>query len=193
MQQLGTDKQFLRSKLALGSAESSLVQDRPQRSSLQLLKRPDELPSSSDAVRNLCLALGLAAQLARDIRCPTSVIENALQTFLAAVGLSQKYLPIGASDVGRPTGAQVTDSFKCSTSDSPLSAREREILELISHGLSNKQIARTLHIGPETVKSHISRVFIKLEVEKRAQAVALARDLGMIGPAVGSRGINGHS
>jgi LuxR family maltose regulon positive regulatory protein len=62
----------------------------------------------------------------------------------------------------------------------PLSAREGAILNLIARGLSNKEIARSLAIAPETVKSHVKNIFIKLEAEKRAQAVARAQSLGLI-------------
>jgi LuxR family transcriptional regulator, maltose regulon positive regulatory protein len=62
-----------------------------------------------------------------------------------------------------------------------LSARESEILKLIADGLSNKEIARTLAITPETVKSHVKHIFIKLSVEKRAQAVSRAQMLGLAG------------
>jgi LuxR family transcriptional regulator, maltose regulon positive regulatory protein len=55
-----------------------------------------------------------------------------------------------------------------------LSPRERTILELIAQGQSNKEIARELGITPETVKSHVKNIFIKLEVDKRAKAVARA-------------------
>jgi len=62
-----------------------------------------------------------------------------------------------------------------------LSPRERDILRLIAEGLSNKQIAKDLTIAPETVKSHIKHIFIKLNVEKRAQAVSRAQILGLAG------------
>jgi LuxR family maltose regulon positive regulatory protein len=62
----------------------------------------------------------------------------------------------------------------------PLSAREGAILNLIAKGLSNKEIARSLAIAPETVKSHVKNIFIKLDAEKRAQAVARAQSLGLI-------------
>jgi LuxR family transcriptional regulator, maltose regulon positive regulatory protein len=62
-----------------------------------------------------------------------------------------------------------------------LSAREGAILKLIAEGLSNKEIARTLAVTPETVKSHVKHIFIKLNVEKRAQAVARAQTLGLTG------------
>jgi LuxR family maltose regulon positive regulatory protein len=61
-----------------------------------------------------------------------------------------------------------------------LSTRETEILKLIAQGLSNKEIARSLDIGPETVKSHLKSVFTKLGVERRAQAVSRAQTLGLV-------------
>ena len=61
-----------------------------------------------------------------------------------------------------------------------LSTRETEILKLIAQGLSNKEIARGLDIGPETVKSHLKSVFTKLGVERRAQAVSRAQTLGLV-------------
>jgi LuxR family maltose regulon positive regulatory protein len=61
-----------------------------------------------------------------------------------------------------------------------LSAREGAILKLIAQGLSNKEIARNLAIAPETVKSHVKRIFMKLGAEKRAQAVARAQSLGLV-------------
>jgi LuxR family maltose regulon positive regulatory protein len=62
----------------------------------------------------------------------------------------------------------------------PLSAREGVILKLIAQGLSNKEIARNLAIAPETVKTHVKHIFIKLGSEKRAQAVARAQSLGLV-------------
>jgi LuxR family maltose regulon positive regulatory protein len=46
--------------------------------------------------------------------------------------------------------------------------------------MSNKIIARELHIAPETVKSHAKRIFIKLSTKTRAEAVARANELGLI-------------
>ncbi|MEA3131229.1 MAG: hypothetical protein QOF46_3024, partial [Paraburkholderia sp.] len=61
-----------------------------------------------------------------------------------------------------------------------LSPRERNIVELIAEGQSNKEIARALGITPETVKSHVKSIFVKLAVDKRAQAVARAQALGLV-------------
>jgi DNA-binding CsgD family transcriptional regulator len=61
-----------------------------------------------------------------------------------------------------------------------LSPRECEILELLASGASNKEIARRLDISPNTVKTHAARVYEKLEVRKRMQAVEKARFLALI-------------
>ena len=61
-----------------------------------------------------------------------------------------------------------------------LTARERAILELVAQGQSNKEMGRTLSISPETVKTHLGRVFGKLGVERRAQAIARAKDLALL-------------
>src|SRR6266851_858685 len=59
-----------------------------------------------------------------------------------------------------------------------LTARERDVLAMISQGCSNKRIARTLEISPETVKSHVKRIFLKLAVSTRTEAVIRAAVLG---------------
>jgi PAS domain S-box-containing protein len=61
-----------------------------------------------------------------------------------------------------------------------LSARERAIVRMMGHGLSNKGIARQLSIAPETVKSHAKSIFWKLTVRSRAEAVYRAAALGLI-------------
>ena len=61
-----------------------------------------------------------------------------------------------------------------------LSPREVEILEALASGESNKEMARRLGISPNTVKTHIARVYEKLEVQKRVQAIEKARLLALI-------------
>jgi LuxR family maltose regulon positive regulatory protein len=68
-----------------------------------------------------------------------------------------------------------------SASVDSLSPRERAVLELVGCGQSNKDIARTLSISPETVKSHVKNIFAKLAVERRAQAVSRAMSFGLVG------------
>jgi len=61
-----------------------------------------------------------------------------------------------------------------------LSARECEILGLIGEGFPNKRIALVLAISPETVKSHVKRIFLKLAAGTRAEAVSRAKSLGLL-------------
>lgn len=61
---------------------------------------------------------------------------------------------------------------------SELTARECEVLELVTHGLDNAQIAAWLELSEKTVRNHITGIFSKLEVATRTQAVVRARDAG---------------
>ncbi|GAA1552198.1 response regulator transcription factor [Kribbella hippodromi] len=68
-----------------------------------------------------------------------------------------------------------------SPAPSPLAARERQVLELVAKGTSNRDIARELFISEATVKTHLSHVFTKLGVTDRAAAVAKGYDQGILG------------
>jgi DNA-binding NarL/FixJ family response regulator len=61
-----------------------------------------------------------------------------------------------------------------------LTPREREVLALVGEGATNLQIAETLGIGSETVKTLLARIFVKLGVSRRAQAVAVAHERGIL-------------
>lgn len=62
-----------------------------------------------------------------------------------------------------------------------MTAREREVLDLIARALDNAGISERLFLSPNTVRNHISRVFAKLGVASPAQAIVLAREAGMGG------------
>ncbi|MFI5731409.1 response regulator [Kribbella sp. NPDC051587] len=64
---------------------------------------------------------------------------------------------------------------------SPLAAREREVLVLVAKGTSNREIARELFISEATVKTHLSHIFTKLDVNDRAAAVAKGYEQGILG------------
>lgn len=60
-----------------------------------------------------------------------------------------------------------------------LTAREREVLDLIARGLGNAEISTRLYLSPKTVRNHISNIFTKLQVADRAQAIVRAREAGL--------------
>src|SRR6185436_10001603 len=61
-----------------------------------------------------------------------------------------------------------------------ISGRELEVLQLLAAGSSNKEIARQLEVSPNTVKTHVARLFEKLGASRRTQAIVRARELGVI-------------
>lgn len=62
---------------------------------------------------------------------------------------------------------------------SDLTSREREVLELIARGLTNEAIAEQLIVTPKTVRNYVTRIYDKLDVNRRAQAVVRAREAGL--------------
>ena len=95
---------------------------------------------------------------------------DSLRTSLSAVSYE--------SEIALANSAKQSEEMQ--HSGARLSARERTIVLLMGHGLSNKRIARQLSIAPETVKSHAKSIFWKLTVQTRAHAVYRASELGLI-------------
>ncbi|MFI8458908.1 response regulator [Kitasatospora sp. NPDC085464] len=67
----------------------------------------------------------------------------------------------------------------------PLTPREAEVLALLGRGLSNTELARELTLSESTVKTHVARIFAKLNLRDRAQAVVLAYETGLVAPGGG--------
>ena len=61
-----------------------------------------------------------------------------------------------------------------------LTPKEREVMELLAHNLSNKEIGRAMQVGETTIKWHVKNLFAKLDAGTRKQVVLRARILGLI-------------
>jgi DNA-binding NarL/FixJ family response regulator len=83
--------------------------------------------------------------------------------------------------IERMAGQAVADSSARERLDE-LTAREREVLELIARGLSNSEIATAFVIEPSTVKTHVKRILMKLRLRDRVQAVIFAYESGLTKP-----------
>jgi LuxR family transcriptional regulator, maltose regulon positive regulatory protein len=108
------------------------------------------------------------ATLISGTRTPTSK-DRELPPIVGSL-FSQWDARIGGDGAAQP-GSRASD---------PLTVRERDVLAMISQGLSNKRVARALEISPETVKSHVKHIFLKLTVGTRAEAVSRAGLLGLL-------------
>jgi len=101
---------------------------------------------------------------------------------LESQSLTEPHLRAYVSKLVPHFGADVSVDIKQPTGDTliePLSERELEVLRLIAQGLSNQEITRKLFVALSTVKGHNLRIFAKLQVKNRTEAVARARELGL--------------
>ena len=103
---------------------------------------------------------------------PDATAEE-LEAAIAAVAEGLVVLP-------RLLTERVLHSVTVGDLDEPLTNREREVLELLAQGLSNKLIAGELHISEHTVKFHISSLYAKLDVSSRAEAVSQGARYGLL-------------
>jgi DNA-binding CsgD family transcriptional regulator len=109
------------------------------------------------------------------------VRTHATETYLLLVALAFMGLGIwvGARLFRRPPPAAFEPNLKVRETLG-VSDRELEVLELLAAGCSNKEIAHELNVSPNTVKTHVARLFEKLEAKRRTEAISRARELGMI-------------
>jgi DNA-binding CsgD family transcriptional regulator len=100
--------------------------------------------------------------------------------FLIAVAFLTLGLYVGARVLGAPPPPANFDGNPKARAALGISASEMTVLEEIAAGHSNKEIAARLHISPNTVKTHASRLFEKLGAKRRTDAVKKARELGIV-------------
>jgi predicted ATPase/DNA-binding CsgD family transcriptional regulator len=96
------------------------------------------------------------------------------------VELSTPSMHIEVASFSPNSQADQPDAFRTQPLIDPLTEREREVLQLIANGLSNQQIAQELILSVGTVKWHIHQIYSKLNVKKRTQAIARARELDLL-------------
>jgi DNA-binding CsgD family transcriptional regulator len=128
----------------------------------------------------LALGLGATAFQWLEYRYATRAFSSEIYIALVALGFVSLGVWAGARLTPRAPLREAFARNDAAIRSLGLSPRECEILELLASGASNKEIARTLGISPNTVKTHAARVYEKLEVEKRMQAVEKARFLALI-------------
>jgi LuxR family maltose regulon positive regulatory protein len=99
------------------------------------------------------------------------------------------FAPVEAAPPPRPEGtrhdahlppASPAQPLRAQPLIEPLSARELEVLQLIAQGLSNGEISARLFLALSTVKGHNRNIFDKLQVQSRTEAIARARELGLL-------------
>ena len=140
------------------------------------------------------------SDLAAQVRCPTLVLHARLDARVpfeegkrvAALIPGARFVPLESRNhvllEGEPAFRQCFDEIRAFVAEHStpqpqssfpnLTPRERQLLELLAHGLDNLQIAAHLEVSEKTVRNKVSAVFDKLEVASRAQAIVLARNAG---------------
>ncbi len=86
---------------------------------------------------------------------------------------------IGARVLGAPRAASFAGNPKAQAALG-ISPRELTVLQEMALGRSNKEIAALLEVAPDTVKTHVARLFEKLDARRRTEAINKARELGIV-------------
>lgn len=131
-----------------------------------------------EAVCRLRLAEAIAAQGDRRATAPELIRAHDIAGRLGASGLLAEARALGrrygvALPTARPSSATADLMV-------PLTAREREVLELVAEGRTNDEIAGRLFMSPKTASVHVSRILGKLRAGNRTEAVAIARRAGLV-------------
>lgn len=131
------------------------------------------------AIYGALLAAGTLALQWLDYRRLALGHAGDIYLFLVAAGFLGLGVYIGARVFARPAAAPFDGNPKAVASLN-ISPRELTVLQELAAGHSNKEIARRLSIAPDTVKTHVARLFEKLEAKRRTDAINKARELGIL-------------
>jgi LuxR family transcriptional regulator, maltose regulon positive regulatory protein len=199
-QRLGLPISQARVHLALGEAPAALAVLAPLSRQAEAKRWPDErlkvmilqaialqaCGEAEEAVQLLsqALALGEPGGFVRVFVDEGLPLAHLLST-AAARGIMPSYTgrllaAFAAEERNRHTESNRSTAATVQTLAEPLSERELEILQLIAQGLSNHEIGERLFIALDTVKGHNRRIFEKLQVQRRTEAVARARSLNLL-------------
>ncbi|NUS16374.1 MAG: response regulator transcription factor [Streptomyces sp.] len=110
----------------------------------------------------------------------TAIRSVAASDAVVAPRITRRLLEHFAHQLPAPGGGDGSDGDERL---SRLTAREREVLVEVGRGLSNTEIAGALHLAEATVKTHLSRILVKLELRDRVQAVVFAYESRLVRPA----------
>jgi DNA-binding CsgD family transcriptional regulator len=124
--------------------------------------------------------LAVGAVLLEWLQFRLLVVTHATAVFVGLIAIA--FLGLGVW-VGWRLFRRASATFEINTQASAtlgISGRELQVLELLAAGRSNKEIARQLEVSPNTVKTHVTRLFEKLGARRRTEAILKARELGMI-------------
>jgi len=136
------------------------------------------------------LAMGTALVVLRFLEIRFFVFSYPMEIFVG--GLALLFLSIGiwlAPKFTKPKTIIVEKNIAVEVDVAPdetrpetfgISAREFDVLQLMAKGHSNNEIASQLFVSPNTVKTHVSKIFEKLEVSRRTQAVEKAKQLRLL-------------
>ncbi|MDR5701122.1 response regulator transcription factor [Agromyces aerolatus] len=165
---------YLFQALEAGASGFLLKNSSPEQliDAVQVVARGDAL-LSPDVTRHVIQAVSRTRARATDAS-PGSRAERAILAAEPADSQPRSHIQDG---VERPSEAAAAPAEL-----ETLTEREREVLELLAEGISNVQIAERLYVGEATVKTHVSKVLMKLGLRDRVHAVVYAYEHGIVRP-----------
>ena len=114
-----------------------------------------------------------------DYQCMARLFSREIHTAIIGTAFAAGGVWVGWKLTAKTAPAPFTRNAAAQASLG-LTGQEVRVLERLAAGQSNKEIARTLGLSPNTVKTHLANLVAKLEVARRTQAVSKARDLHLI-------------